>query len=76
MEKNLGGENDSPKVVWPRSAGPYYSFYETLVTLTLEAEDDAVAIAALKLQGACSRAYGRPAMATFNGISVRGVPIK
>ena len=76
MEENLTCENRYPNVPWPPTAGPYYSFYEALVTLTLEAEDDEVAMAALKLQGACGRAFGRPSKANINGIQVKGVPMK
>ena len=70
MEKKSIDDNGYPKVAWPRAAGSYYSFYEALVTLTLEAEDDTVAINALKMQNACTRAFGRPSYANHNGIPI------
>lgn len=69
----MENENEYPKVAWPIAAGSYYSFYEALVTLTLEAEDDTVAINALKMQGACNQAFGRPSYANHNGIPIGDV---
>ena len=70
------GKKESPASVWPTSAGSYAAFYGALVSLSLEAADDRVAVLALKLQGACNATYGRPTSAVFNGIPIKGVPMK